>query len=268
MANASLTVGAGASRTAAAGAVAADAAPAAPAADLEEAHREHDPIAIHALLKELMDRNVALQLSTPDGHFFSSTIWTLQEGLRIGFAAKVTDPAVHRLVEAREVSVMGYLDRVKLHFELNGLVLVHGGHHTVLQAAPPQLVYRFQRRCAYRVRTLERGSPTAFFRHPSMPDMDLALRVLDVSAGGCALFVPEDIPPLWPGSEVSGARLELDSQTHFLATLGLRHVTCIQPEAQGARLGCEWATIDATAVRTLQRYIDQTQKRRRMMALD
>lgn len=260
MANASATASAYGAATAATDAAA--------AVGLEEAHRERDPIAIHGLLKELMDRNVALQLSTPDGHFFSSTIWTLQEGLRIGFAAKVTDPAVHRLVEAREVSVMGYLDRVKLHFELNGLVLVHGGHHTVLQAAPPQLVYRFQRRGAYRVPTLERGSPTAFFRHPSIPDMDLALRVVDVSAGGCALFVPEDVPPLWPGSEVAGVRLELDSQTHFLATLGLRHVTCIQPEAQGARLGCEWAAIDATAARTLQRYIDQTQKRRRMMALD
>jgi flagellar brake protein len=238
------------------------------AAGVEEAHREQDPVAIHALLKELMDRNVALQLSTPDGHFFSSTIWMLQEGQRMGFAAKVTDPAVHRLVESREVSVMGYLDRVKLHFELHGLVLVHGGQHTVLQAAPPQQIYRFQRRTAYRVRTLERGSPTALFRHPGIPEMELALRVLDVSAGGCALFVPDDVPPLWPGSEVNAVRLQLDSQTHFLATLGLRHVTCIQPDAQGARLGCEWANIDPGAARTLQRYIDQTQKRRRMMALD
>jgi flagellar brake protein len=261
------------SATRTAGAAAAAAMPPSAAADaaaagLEDACREHDPVVIHGLLKELMDRNVALQLSTPDGHFFSSTIWTLQEGQRIGFAAKVTDPSVHRMVESREVSVMGYLDRVKLHFELNGLVLVHGGHHTVLQAALPQQIYRFQRRSAYRVRTLERGSPTALFRHPSLPDMELALRVLDVSAGGCALFVPDDVPPLWPGSEVSGARLELDSQTHFLATLGLRHVTCIQPEAQGARLGCEWAQIDPSAARILQRYIDQTQKRRRMMALD
>jgi flagellar brake protein len=238
------------------------------AAGLEEAHRERDPVAIHGLLKELMDRNVALQLSTPEGHALSSSIWTLQEGVRIGFAAKVTDPAVHRLVEAREVSVTAYLDRVKLHFDLNGLVLVHGGHHTVLQSAPPQQIYRFQRRFAYRVRTLERGSPTAFFRHPSLPEMELALRVLDVSAGGCALFVPDDVPPLWPDSEVNGARLELDSQTHFLATLALRHVTCIQPEAQGARLGCEWARIEPSAARTLQRYIDQTQKRRRMMALE
>jgi hypothetical protein len=34
------------------------------------------------------------------------------------------------------------------------------------------------------------------------------------------------------------------------------------------RIGCELQRLDGDAQRTLQRYIDQTQKRRRLLALD
>ena len=36
----------------------------------------------------------------------------------------------------------------------------------------------------------------------------------------------------------------------------------------GVRVGCELLNLSAEATRLLQRYIDQTQKRRRMMSLD
>jgi c-di-GMP-binding flagellar brake protein YcgR len=233
-----------------------------------DAFRERDPVAVHALLKALMDRNVPLQLGSPNGVVYTTTIWSLEAGKRLGLTGKVLDPAVHRLVESDEVSATAYLDRVKLQFDLRGLMLVHGGSQSVLQALVPYEVFRFQRRSGYRVHTLERSVPTALMRHPSIPDMELALRVLDVSIGGCALFVPEDLPPLWPGSEVAGVRIELDMQTGFPATLALRHVTCIQPDVHGARLGCEWVRLESGAENVLQRYIDQTQKRRRLLALE
>jgi c-di-GMP-binding flagellar brake protein YcgR len=36
----------------------------------------------------------------------------------------------------------------------------------------------------------------------------------------------------------------------------------------GMRLGCEFLALDAGTERSLQRYIDQTQKRRRLLSLD
>ena len=230
--------------------------------------RECDPVMVQALLKTLMDRNVPLHLNTPEGVSYTTTIWALEAGKRLAFTGKVLDPAVHRLVESDEVTAVGYLDRVKLQFDLHGVVLVHGGTHSVLQAFVPREVFRFQRRSGFRVRTLERSSPTAFLRHPSIPEMELALRVLDVSIGGCAVFVPDDVPPLWPGTEVGGVHVELDGQTTFTTGLTLRHVTCIQPNARGARLGCEWLRLENSAERLLQRYIDQTQKRRRLLSIE
>ena len=38
------------------------------------------------------------------------------------------------------------------------------------------------------------------------PEMQLALRVLDVSIGGCALQVPRDVPALQPGAKLAGVR--------------------------------------------------------------
>lgn len=233
-----------------------------------ENFRERDPVMIHALLKAMMDRGVPLHLTTPDGICYTTSIWALENGRRLTFTGKVLDPAVHRLVECDEVTAVGYLDRVKVQFDLHGVMLVHGSSHSVLQAQVPAELFRFQRRSGYRVRTLERSQPTAFMRHPSIPEMELALRVLDVSIGGCALFVPEDVPPLWPGTEIQGIEVELDAQTAFSTGLTLRHVTCIQPTTRGARLGCEWLRLDGSAERLLQRYIDQTQKRRRLLAME
>ena len=132
----------------------------------------------------------------------------------------------------------------------------------------PREMYRFQRRSSFRVRTLGRGTPTALLRHPSIPDMQLGLRVLDVSIGGCALLLPGDVPPLNAGLEIRGVRIEIDPDTRFDADLLLHHVTQIQTPSRGARLGCEFMHVQAQAQRALQRYIDQTQKRRRLLSLD
>jgi c-di-GMP-binding flagellar brake protein YcgR len=98
--------------------------------------------------------------------------------------------------------------------------------------------------------------------------MALALRVLDVSTGGCALFLPDDVPPLQPGVRLQRVKVELDPNTRFDATLVLCHVTSLNPQSNGVRLGCELQDLDGDAQRTLTRYIDQTQKRRRLLSLD
>jgi c-di-GMP-binding flagellar brake protein YcgR len=107
-------------------------------------------------------------------------------------------------------------------------------------------------------------------RHPALPDMPLALRVLDVSIGGCALWLPHDVPPLQAGTRLGEVQVELDIDTRFATALNLQHVSS-QSQAErssgGARLGCEWKTLSASAERLLQRWIDRTQQRRRLLSL-
>lgn len=96
--------------------------------------------------------------------------------------------------------------------------------------------------------------------------MRIALRVLDLSIGGCALMLPDNVPLVPVGVAIAGARLRLDADTRLDVTLQVHHVTSIQPGPPGTRLGCSLVGLSSHASRTLQRHIDQIQKRQRMAA--
>ena len=227
------------------------------------------PAEVQRLLKSLVDTATPVHLSSPEGDRYTTVLWTVDPAhRRISFSADAGAPQLNTLLDGDEISVVAYLDSVKLQFEATNPVLVHAQDSCALQADLPAELFRFQRRNSFRVRTLPRTSPTIYFRHPALPDMPLALRVMDVSTGGCALFLPEDVPPLQPGVRVQRVRVELDANTRFEAALQLCHVTSLNAEAHGVRLGCELLRLDGDAQRALQRYIDHTQKRRRLLALD
>jgi flagellar brake protein len=231
------------------------------------AFRVYDPVERDALLRQLRDGSVPVNLNSPAGCSMVSALWSFDPAQgKLVFSASENDPQLQRLVESDEAVAVTYLDSVKLQFDVSALVLVRSARACALQARMPRDLYRFQRRSAYRVRTLERSAPTAKLRHPSMPEMSLALRVLDVSIGGCALLLPGDVPSLQVGLLLQGVPVELDVDTRFVAALRLQHMSSLR--AGGTRIGCEWQQLDGTAQRALQRYIDQTQKRRRLLVSD
>jgi c-di-GMP-binding flagellar brake protein YcgR len=227
------------------------------------------PTELVALLRQLADHNVRVHLSAPGGGSYTTTVWTVDgHQRRLSLAADAAQPAVRDLIDAGEATAVAYLDNVKLQFDLQGLMLVHGSQASALQAALPAQLYRFQRRESFRVRTPANAAPTATLRHPSVPDMLLTLRVLDVSVGGCALALPADVPPLAAGITIAGVHIELDADTRLETTLTLQHVSGgMGSKGNNQRLGCAFAKLDGTAQRALQRYIDQTQKRQRLFSL-
>lgn len=230
--------------------------------------RVDHPREVLAILRQLRDGNVPVNLNAPDGAMLATSLWALDdERGRLNFSADPGHPQLDRLVEENEAVAVAYLDSVKLQFDVADLLLVRSLNAAALQARVPREVYRFQRRGAYRVRTPEQHAPTAGLRHPAIPEMTLALRVLDVSVGGCALFLPTNVPPIEPGSTLANVHVELDGDTRFTLSLRIHHVTKIGSHDRGVRLGCEWTRLDGAAARSLQRYIDQTQKRRRLLSL-
>jgi c-di-GMP-binding flagellar brake protein YcgR len=219
-----------------------------------------------ALLKTLVDGNVLVNLAGSDGASYTTTLWSVdaERGV-MRFSADADSNAVQGLVESEDAAAVAYLDNIKLQFDVQGLVLVHGKKGAALNCSVPRELFRFQRRSGYRVRPLLRSTPMAHVRHPMIPEMKLALRVLDLSIGGCALFLPEDVPPLQPGVLLNGVEIALDLDTRITTSLRLQHVTSLNHEAHGVRLGCEMVDPGHDALRNLQRYIDQTQKRQRLL---
>ena len=63
--------------------------------------------------------------------------------------------------------------------------------------------------------------------------------------------------------------MELDDDTKLDVNLRLQHVTSLNSEARGLRLGFEYVRPGGDTLRgTLQRFIDLTQKRGKLMALN
>lgn len=221
---------------------------------------------IEDLLRRMEAERALITLSGPDGVSYTTLLWGIDSprGL-ISFSADGADSALQTLLESDELQAVAYLDRIKVQFELEGLVHVRGGRIDVLNARLPREVFRFQRRSAFRVQPFANPGPVAEFRHPAMPDMKVALRVLDVSLSGVALFLPENVPAIDAGVRVNQCSLKLDAETQLDVSLLIHHVTALQPEARGSRLGCEFASLDGQD-RSLQHYINQTQKRRIVLA--
>jgi c-di-GMP-binding flagellar brake protein YcgR len=231
--------------------------------------RISSPRDIGTLLKQLLDGAIVLNLHGSDGSVFRSAIWTMDSArATIGFNADPNDPAMQAIVHSQEVIVVGYLDSVKIQFDVRHPVLVHGNRASVLSCPFPREMFRFQRRNAFRVRPLMRSAPVARLRHPDQKDGEVALRVIDLSIGGCALFLPSDVPPLSAGVTIAGVRMELDEDTRLDVSLRLQHVTSINNDNRGVRLGCEFVRPNGDTLRTLQRFIDLTQKRGKLMALN
>ena len=221
-----------------------------------------------ALLRELRDGSVSLSVSSPCGASLRTTLWAMDTTQkRLNFSVEESNPQLQPLVQSDEAVAVAYLASVKLQFELSNLILVRGLRACTLQADMPSDIYRFQRRGAFRVRAPQRHSPSARLRHPAIPDMELSLRLLDVSVGGCALWLPDDVPLLQAGTMLGEVQIHLDAETIFNSGLSVQHVSVTGPGEQGARLGCEWAALGGMAERTLQRWMDLAQKRHRLLSL-
>jgi c-di-GMP-binding flagellar brake protein YcgR len=226
------------------------------------------PREIAAMLRQLQDGSVMLNFNSSDGTTLQTMLWSIDSGAgMLSFNADANDPRTARLVDRDEAVVVGYLDSVKIQFDVSELVLVRGHGGSVLRCPMPRTLYRFQRRNAFRVRPLIGSSPTARLPHPDNAELQLALRVMDVSIGGCALFLPEDTPTIQPGTRLRRVDFALDADTRFQVDVQMMHLSAINAESKGARMGCAFVCAGAEIERQLQRFIDTTQKRRRMMAL-
>ena len=229
-------------------------------------YRITSAIEIFDLLRQIETARALVTLSSPEGRNYTTLIWRIDPDRdTVGFSGESNDPGLRTLLESEEITAVSYLDSIKVQFDLDGVVLVHGDQH-IINASYPRELYRFQRRTSFRVKPSISALPMAHFVHPHHPDTNLSLRVLDVSLGGVALFLPEDMPVIADGTRIPSCSLRLEDDTWLDVSIVMRHATPIHPETRGARLGCEFVNA-GQAERDLQIYINQTQKRQLALAV-
>lgn len=231
--------------------------PATAAAELGD-FRIDAPIEIGALLRGLQQAQTRVSLLSADGTQVYASLRAVDSAhAALSFDVEANDPQLHLLLGTDEVSAVAYLANIRLQFELEGLLLVNGDDGAVLRCALPTAIYRFQRRQSFRVKPTTR-TPQARLQHPLLPEQSLRLRVLDLSIGGLALLLPDDVTPPPIGTIWPAVQIELDRDTWFEVRLRLQHIGT--GKTDGTQLGLAFEHIDAAALRDLQRYIDRTQK--------
>lgn len=239
----------------------------APAAQVPEgAYMVRAKTEITALLRQLVEAEAPITLSSRSGVSLVTALWTEDEaGGVIVFSADPSKPEVQALLLGDEIEAVTYLDNVKLQFEVDDLVLVHGRHASAFNARYPRQIYRFQKRDSYRVQPLSHTRPTLRWTSEDDPGRSVQLRVLDISHGGIAILwdAPMACPAL--GTVVGPVQLSVDAGTQVRCAVKVVHVG--QRSEQGVRLGCEVFDVAPEEARALQRYIDQTQRRQRMLVL-
>jgi c-di-GMP-binding flagellar brake protein YcgR len=224
---------------------------------------------IAAYLTELQREQIAVLLNSPGGHALPSQIRTFNPAADLLAFEIGNDPddISQHLVAGGEISATAYLGSVKLQFDLESPVLVNDAQGSVLRSTLPQRLYRFQRRQAFRVQPAGSLFPRVLL--PVADGSQLVLRVLDISVGGLALQFPPEATPPEPGTNYRELTLELDRTTQLRIGLDVQHVSPWRADGVAAwQVGGAFTELNAAVTRALQLYVDQTQKRRRMLKLD
>lgn len=241
------------------------AAPGASSSNQDEFRIDAGP-EIESWLRQLQGLKTRVTLGTPDGVSVTAPLVDIDPvhgGL--SFEVRGDEAGLQALQSCDEVLALAYLDNIRLEFELGPMMLVLGPEQATLRAPMPPLLYRFQRRLAFRVQSLGSNYPRVRLRHPMWPEMQLELRVLDVSATGLALLLPSGVPEIAAGLTMAGVQVELERDSRFEATIRLRHISSGGAEVQGIRLGCAFVRLPDGAQRALQSFIDLTQRRQRLL---
>lgn len=223
------------------------------------------PVEIAAYLRDLLQQGALITLTAPGGRSVNTLLWTVDlDAQQISFDASSDAAQDPDFLAGDELSAVAFLDKVKLEFELEGLTLVIGETGVALRAKLPDVLYRFQRREAFRVKPIAGAVPQVHLLHPRTL-ANVSLRVLDISIGGLALQLPPDMPAIDAGTLLHGVELELGRDNRFDLSLRVKHVAALHPRSLGLQLGCAFGELPREALLNLQLFIDHTQKRHRLL---
>lgn len=172
--------------------------------------------------------------------------------------------ANRRLLKAERVTVISFLDNIRLQFHVQRVEETVHEQLPALRIRLPDALLRLQRRNSYRVRAPVAKPIAATFPHPLQRDKHLAMRIADLSCGGVALVSAETDPALLPGMLLRNCRIDLPEVGVIDSVLEVRSVA---NHAEGARsrqlrYGCQFVSLPPALASAVQRYITRIERTR------
>lgn len=232
------------------------------------------PDAIATELQRLVDGGVTCLLRPEDGNdLLAQPVAVSLSGGYIDWRLCGADAHASALQAQSRVRVSATLGPVDLLFEGSSFVIYRSDPQAFRCAIPGQ-VLRVQRREHYRVRmrAYSRGGPSVLFRLEGHRD-PLKVRMLDLSVGGCGLLLPQGLASqaFMPGDKLRAVRVELDADMTLLVAAVVRWSTPVRDKDTllvRLRVGCAWTNMTVSSQRVIQQYLDEVQRKRRMLMKD
>jgi c-di-GMP-binding flagellar brake protein YcgR len=235
------------------------------ALDLER-YQVYSRFEIVSLLRALADARIPVTVYFNQGtEFIVSNVLGVNpdfEELILDLGAD--DAANRRLLKTGTVTVVAFLDRIKLQFQAERAEQTVHEQLPALRIRLPEALLRLQRRDFYRIRTPMARPALASLPDPSAPGRRLSLRVADLSCGGVSLVAGESDAPLAPGMILQGCRIDLPEVGELTAALEVRSAAKYEEGARKnlRRYGCRFADLPPAMTNALQRYITKTERER------
>lgn len=228
-------------------------------ASLED-FRISQPLEILSLLGRMAEQSEVLGLIDGGGAPCLSTLTGVDRGRRLLWLSGARDDACLRhLLAAPGVTAVGYLDHVKIQFDVHNLQWLPSTGDGRLACLLPLGLYRFQRRSSFRVRPAQNPPAVVQVWGGAMPH-PMELAVIDISMTGVGLRLPPGSPPIAIGGRIPRAVLMLDARTRLVADLKVMHVTPSRDSGRGSHMGCTLDGLDAQGLQDLQCFINLTAK--------
>lgn len=221
-----------------------------------------------ATLRDICRNDTPLVVGAAGGRTLQVALWSVDDvNGRLHFRVDAESPGINDLSFEPELWAAAYVDDAKVQFALLNVNFAQDAGSHVLVSDIPEHMYRLPRRQSVRVRRNDEDGPKVRFAHPLAPDVVTTLRVLDVSASGCALLRPANGLNLPLGLLLKQVEIELDDDTILFSDLLVHHVTVHSRRDRSARVGCEWRGMPSAAQERLHLWIQHGRRRRDLMSL-
>jgi len=221
---------------------------------------------IVALLRAIAESRTAVTLYFNQGSdFIVSNILDVNpefEALILDLGADAA--ANRRLLDATHVTVISFLDNIRLQFHVQRVEETVHEQLPALRIRLPEALVRLQRRNFYRVRTPVVKPIAAAFPYPLQRDKHLVMRIADLSCGGVALVSAETDPALLPGMLLQNCRIDLPEVGVLDSVLEVRNVANHVEGARSKQLryGCQFVSLPPALASAVQRYITRIERAR------
>ena len=227
--------------------------------DDKEQYLKRGPLAVLAVLRDLLDNQTPVMVSHARGQFITRLLYADKENMLLDFGSNDYDNQLAK--EAQNLHITAETRGAKVEFALTALSTTEHEGLPAFSAELPELLWMIQRREFFRV--MAPLNPV-FYCYIPWPDGsgESRLRLQDLSLGGIGVLSDNALPEmLKTGDSIKKLRVEMGEYGRFevdaqLITIGKRSVVGSKSETiVTPRLSLRFLSLNAGQERELQQVI-------------